>query len=40
MGKPMSKTAIIAHFAKKFDMKKKAATSIFQELDTLAYKEA
>ena len=40
MGKPMSKTAIIAHFAKKFDMKKKAATSIFQELATLAYKEA
>lgn len=40
MGKPMSKTAIIAHFAKKFDMKKKAAASIFQELATLTYKEA
>ena len=40
MGKPMSKTAIIAHFAKKFDMKKKAVGLMFQELANLAYKEA
>lgn len=40
MGKPMSKTAIVAHFAKKFDMKKKAAVTIFEELASLSYKEA
>jgi DNA-binding protein HU-beta len=40
MGKAMSKTAIVAHFAKKFDMKKKAVASIFEELATLSYKEA
>ena len=40
MGKPMSKTAIIAHFAKKFDMKKKMVASFFEELAGLAYKEA
>jgi len=40
MGKAMSKTAIIAHFAKKFDMKKKAAAAFFEELANLAYKEA
>ncbi len=40
MGKPMSKTAIIAHFAKKFDMKKKMVASVFEELASLAYKEA
>jgi len=40
MAKPMSKTATIAHFAKKFDMKKKAVVSIFEELASLAYKEA
>ena len=40
MGKPLSKTAIIAHFAKKFDMKKKTVGLIFQELANLAYKEA
>lgn len=40
MGKAMSKTAIVAHFAKKFDMKKKQVATIFEELATLAYKEA
>jgi len=40
MGKPMSKTAVIAHFAKKFDMKKKTAAQVFEELANVAYKEA
>ena len=40
MGKAMSKTAIIAHFAKKFDMKKKEVAALFEELANLAYKEA
>jgi len=40
MGKAMSKTAIIGHFAKKFDMKKKDVAAIFEELANLAYKEA
>lgn len=40
MAKAMSKTAIIAHFAKKFDMKKKDVASVFEELAGLAYKEA
>ena len=40
MGKPMSKSALIAHFAKKFDLKKKEAVAVFEELARLAYKEA
>jgi DNA-binding protein HU-beta len=40
MGKPMSKSAIVGHFANKFDMKKKEAASLFEELSSLAYKEA
>jgi DNA-binding protein HU-beta len=40
MAKAMSKTAIIAHFAGKFDLKKKVAASIFEEQAALAYKEA
>jgi DNA-binding protein HU-beta len=40
MAKAMSKTAIISHFAKKFDLKKKDAVAIFEELANLAYKEA
>jgi len=40
MGKAMSKAATIAHFAKKFDMKKKAAASVFDELARLAYRES
>lgn len=40
MGKAMSKAATITHFAKKFDLKKKAAAAIFDELARLAYREA
>ena len=40
MGKPMSKSAVIAHFAKKFNMKKKTAVLVLAELANLAYKEA
>jgi DNA-binding protein HU-beta len=40
MGKSMSKSATIAHFAKKFDMKKKDVSAMFDELARLAYKEA
>jgi DNA-binding protein HU-beta len=40
MGKAMSKSATIAHFAKKFDMKKKAVSAMFDELANLAHKEA
>lgn len=40
MGKAMSKSAIVAHFAKKFNMKKKASAAVFEELARLAYKEA
>ncbi len=40
MAKAMSKTAIIAHFAEKFELKKKVVASIFEELATLSYKEA
>ena len=40
MGKPMSKSAIIGHFANKFDMKKKMVATMFEELSNLAYKEA
>jgi DNA-binding protein HU-beta len=36
----MSKSAIIGHFAGKFDMKKKMAATVFEELANLAYKEA
>jgi DNA-binding protein HU-beta len=40
MAKAMSKTAIIAHFADKFEMKKKVVAAVFEELATLSYKEA
>jgi DNA-binding protein HU-beta len=36
----MSKSAIIGHFANKFDMKKKMVATMFEELSSLAYKEA
>jgi DNA-binding protein HU-beta len=36
----MSKSAIIGHFANKFDMKKKMVATMFEELSNLAYKEA
>lgn len=40
MAKAMSKAQIVAHFAKKFDLKKKVAASLFEELARLAYKES
>jgi DNA-binding protein HU-beta len=40
MAKAMSKSAIIAHFANKFGLKKKQVASMFEELATLAYREA
>ena len=40
MAKAMSKAALVAHFAKKFDLKKKTAAAMFEELARLAYKEA
>lgn len=40
MAKAMSKTAIIAHFAGKFDMKKKDVVAFFEEQARLAYREA
>jgi DNA-binding protein HU-beta len=40
MGKPLSKSAIVDHFAKKFELKKKDAVLFFDELAKLAYKEA
>ena len=36
----MSKSAIVGHFANRFDMKKKEAALVFEELSSLAYKEA
>lgn len=40
MAKPMSKTALIAHFADKYELKKKVVASMFEDLAALAYKEA
>ena len=40
MAKAMSKSAIMAHFAEKFGMKRKEVAALFDELATLAYKEA
>jgi DNA-binding protein HU-beta len=40
MGKAMSKSAIMGHFATKFGMKKKEVAAFFDELAGLAYKEA
>ncbi|HCV42497.1 MAG TPA: DNA-binding protein [Bacteroidetes bacterium] len=40
MAKAMSKAQIVAHFAKKFDLKKKVAAAVFEEMARLAYKEA
>jgi DNA-binding protein HU-beta len=40
MAKAMSKSAVVAHFAGKFELKKKVAASFFEELASLAYKEA
>ena len=40
MATSMSKSAVIAHFANKFNLKKKDVASMFEELSNLAYKEA
>ena len=40
MSKAMSKSAVVAHFAKKFDLKKKVAAAIFEELAAVSYREA
>jgi DNA-binding protein HU-beta len=40
MAKAMSKSAVVAHFATKFGLKKKVSTAIFEELANVAYKEA
>jgi DNA-binding protein HU-beta len=40
MGKPMSKSQIAAHLASKFELKKKTAVSILEEMAGLAYREA
>jgi DNA-binding protein HU-beta len=40
MGKPMSKSQVAAHFASKFELKKKTAVAILEELAQLAYREA
>jgi len=36
----MSKAALVAHFANKYDLKKKTAASMFEELAQIAYHEA
>ena len=40
MSKSMTKSQIADHFAKKFDLKKKNAVAIFEELAQVAYSEA
>jgi DNA-binding protein HU-beta len=40
MAKAMSKSATIAHFATKFNLKKKHVASMFEELANLSYREA
>ena len=40
MGKAMSKSQIAAHIASKFDLKKKAAVGILEEMANLSYREA
>jgi DNA-binding protein HU-beta len=40
MGKAMSKSQLASHFAAKFQLKKKVAAEIFEELAKLAYTEA
>lgn len=40
MPKAMSKSAVVAHFAKKFDLKKKVAAAVFEELAAVSYREA
>lgn len=40
MGKAMTKSQIASHFADKFGLKKKVVTEIFEEIATVAYREA
>lgn len=40
MGKAMSKSQIAAHLASKFDLKKKVAVGILEEMANVAYREA
>lgn len=40
MGKAMSKSQVAAHIASKFDLKKKVAVGILEEVANLAYREA
>lgn len=40
MGKAMSKSQIAAHIASKFDLKKKVAVNVLEEIANLAYREA
>lgn len=40
MAKAMTKSQIAAHLASKFDLKKKVAVEILEELAALAYREA
>jgi DNA-binding protein HU-beta len=40
MGKAMSKSQIAAHIASKFDLKKKVAVNVLEEIASLAYREA
>lgn len=40
MAKSMSKSQVSAHLASKFDLKKKVAVSILEEIAKLSYREA
>jgi DNA-binding protein HU-beta len=40
MGKTMTKSQIAAHLASKFDLKKKTAVELLEEIAALAYREA
>jgi DNA-binding protein HU-beta len=40
MGKAMSKSQIAAHIASKFELKKKTAVALLEEIANLAYREA
>ncbi len=40
MAKSMSKSQVAAHLASKFDLKKKAAVGILEEIAKLSYREA
>ncbi|MFZ1977762.1 MAG: HU family DNA-binding protein [Bacteroidota bacterium] len=40
MGKTMTKSQIAAHLASKFELKKKVAVTLLEEIASLAYREA